>query len=123
MNTIPELLAFLRARSKDDSMAAMLQKVEDFQLAREYVNDRVSDVHVVRTFNKASKRWVVGLVSSAVSLDKRGLLAVKSASAAQKLGRSFAYDNAQHPFCVWAIDAYLSAAAHIKALEVVQGVA
>jgi hypothetical protein len=61
MNTIPELLAFLRARSKDENMANILQTVEQFQLARQYVIDRVPDIHscgpIPRRLNGGLSDW------------------------------------------------------------------
>jgi hypothetical protein len=84
MNTIPELLDYLRTH-KD--MAEMLAMVERFQLSKTYVNDRVPDIHLVKTFDKASKRWSVGLFSVELSLDKRSLIDVRKAGAPQLIGR------------------------------------
>lgn len=113
---IPELIAYLRTRP--DS-ADMLQKVERFQLAKSYVDERVPNVHVLKTVERTvtGKRTLVGIYAVELSLDARQLIATKKASAPRPLGRSFAYDEPRHPFCVFAVEAYLSAAAAVKALE------
>lgn len=103
--------------------ADFVKKAEEAQLARIYVNDRCSDAHLVKTYDKASKRWFAGIYSVELSLDARQLIATTKVAAPQLLGRVFAYENKQHPSFVWGIDAFLSAAAHLAALEVVKGVA
>jgi hypothetical protein len=116
MNTIPELFDYLRLRPDP----VMLQKVTDYQLAKIYVDERLPDLHVVKTKVKAlsgGHDTHVGLYTTALSLDKRNLIAVSKLCAPQLVGRVFSYDNSKHPYCVWAMDSYLSAAAQLKALE------
>ena len=116
---IPELLAYLRSRSTEQSIAEMLQKVEQFQLAKVYVDERIPNVHVVKSVERTAtgKRTLVGIYAVELSLDTRGLIATKKASAPRQFGKTFAYTEPNHPYCVFGVDAYLSAAAAVKALS------
>jgi hypothetical protein len=121
MNTIPQWLEFCRVHGAqyDD----LRDKINLYTLALIHVYQRVSDAHVVKTYDKASKRWRVGIMSVELGLDKRRLITVGKLVAPVLIGREYVYDEKRNPNFVFAMDAFISAQEHLQALEVIKGVA
>jgi hypothetical protein len=108
---------------KQPQLASYADQFEKSRLARLYVGDHRSDAHLTKTYDKVAKRWLAGIYTVELSLDSRQLIATKRIAAPQLLGQVFAYQDKNHPFFVWGVDAWLSAAQHIAALNTVEGVA
>lgn len=118
MNTLLDEIAI---SNQTPHLADLVGKFEEARLARNYVNDRRSDAHLVKSYDRDSKKWFAGIYSVELSLDKRQLIATTQIAAPQVLGRRFTYEDKKNALFVWGVDAWLSAAAFIAALEVTKG--
>jgi hypothetical protein len=119
MNTIPQWLEFCNKLKYDD----LRDKINLYTLALIHVHQRVSDAHVVKSYDKASKRWRVGIFSVELKLSARRLIDTGKVVAPVLIGHEYFYDDKRNPNFVWSMDAYISAQEHLQALEVIKGVA